>query len=51
MNRALVNFAKLQISSNNFFKKCGHFDEKARTNLEADTKKTNNGFVGNIVAF
>ena len=34
---ALVTFAKLQILSNNFSKKCGYFDEKARTNLEADT--------------
>ena len=38
------------MSSNNFSKICIHFDENARTNLEADTKK-NNGFVENIVAF
>ena len=54
---ALVNFAKLQILSNNFSKKCGYFDEKARTNLEANTyarlfqQKKNNGFVENNVSF
>ena len=34
---ALVNFANLQILSDNFSKKCGYFDKKAGTNLEADT--------------
>ena len=39
-SNALVNFAKLQILSNNFSKKCSYFDEKARTNMEADTYAT-----------
>ena len=51
-----VNSAKLQILSNNFSKKCGYFNKKARTSLEADLcakyfQQKNNGFVENIVVF